>query len=315
MTHDSLYYIDKADIQAAKEVDILDYLGKSGFSFKQKGNIFWCSSPFSSDSDPSFAVYPAKNRFKDYSSGAYGDTIELARELHNLTFPQAVREVLNQTQVKWEKKKYKVFTYKQKQFKLENYITKDKSEVERITKYAVSRGIKEKYELGVYFKEVEGEWVRVPSLLFPHQNENGEIIGAKFRNINVTDKERFSARGKLGFYILDNNVKNTFNPKTLYLVESETSANSLYMYFKEIKHNAMVISYGGVGAVPKSLPFDLPLKIIIDFDGKELLYLERLERYKHLGGTPIKMILPKGEDLNSLWAKGKINIVANLIFN
>lgn len=314
MTKIHEYRVTVAEIREAQEVDIVDYLRKSGFSFKESGKIFWCSSPFSSDSEPSFAVYPAKNRFKDYSSGAYGDAIELARRLHNMTFHQAVIELLNINPMVWEKKKYEAMEYKQKEFKQETYTNKNINEIKLIDKYAHSRGITEGYEVGVYFKKVDEEWKRVPSLMFLHQDKNMNITGAKFRNIDKNDKERFSARGRLGFYILDNVVEGGFNDPLLYLVESETSANSLYMYFKQIKHNAVVISYGGVAAVPDTIPFDLPLKIIIDFDGKEELYNERIKMYEHLKGTPIKMILPKGDDLNSLWAKNKINIVDKLLF-
>ena len=84
---------------------------------------------------------------------------------------------------------------------------------------------------------------------------------------------------------------------------------------KSIHYSCRVVSYGGVAAVPKELPFDMPTKIIIDFDGNEKLYEERLELYGHLRGVPIKMMLPKGEDLNSLWVKNKIQIVNKLILD
>jgi hypothetical protein len=309
------YRLTKADILAAKEVDIVEYLTKNGFVFKPQGGIYWCSSPFASDTEPSFAVYPTKNRFKDFSAGSYGDVIELARGLHNLSFRDAVKHILEDSYIKWDKKKYKDIDYDKKEFKKETYINRNKNEKELIHKYAQSRGITEGYETGVFFKKVDEEWLRIPCLMFLHQDEDMNITGAKFRNIDRDDPERFSARGRLGFYILENKVADSFESQKLYLVESETSANSLYMYFKQIRHNATVISYGGVAAVPEKIPFDLPLRIIIDFDGNEELYKERLKHYSHLGGTSIKMQLPKGEDLNSLWAKNKINVVNNLLFN
>ena len=306
--------LTKEHITKAKEVDIVEYLSKNGFKLKKNGNILWCSSPFTSDSIPSFAVYPAKNRFKDYSSGKYGDVIELARTLHNMTFRGAVIHILEDSYIKWEKKNYEGREYKMKEFKQETYINKNEEEILLTHKYAKSRGITGGYEAGVYFKKVENEWKRFPSLMFLHRDIEMNVTGAKFRNIDKEDPDRFSARGKLGFYILENRVKGSFEPLALYLVESETSANSLWMYFKEINHNAIVISYGGVAAVPDILPFDLPLKIIIDFDGEEGLYNKRLKLYSHLKGTPIKMRLDKGEDLNSLWSKRKMNIVNKLLF-
>ena len=53
--------------------------------------------------------------------------------------------------------------------------------------------------------------------------------------------------------------------------------------------------------------------VIIDYDNDEKLYKNRIETYENLA-KPIKMILPKGEDINSLYnSASKKHLLFNLI--
>jgi hypothetical protein len=66
----------------------------------------------------------------------------------------------------------------------------------------------------------------------------------------------------------------------------------------------------------KELPEHLQnskIKLIVDFDGNEKLYQERLRLYKDLGAEPIKLILPKGEDINSLFVKKQMYLIEHLL--
>jgi len=235
--------------------------------------------------------------------------------LHGVSFRGAVLEIIGKSNLAWEPRRYEKIKKKVKKFNINNYINHNEEEIALTKEYAESRGITEGYYAGFYSLEEDDGWVKVPAMMFPHRDSTMHITGAKFRNLNNNGKTRFMSRGTAGFYILKNLVEDSFAEPILYLVESETSANSLHMYFKSIDHNAIVISYGGVNQFPEKVPFEMPLKVIIDFDGDEQKYNKRIKLYEHLGGTPVKLVLPKGEDLNSLWVKNKIHVINKLIFN
>jgi DNA primase len=303
--------------EVAKGVSILSYLSDKGIRYKNQGTYYRCSSPFSEDNNWSFTIYPKTNSFFDYSNGDGGDIIYLAMKLEGMNFPDAVHFLSNGEYDKYDPKK--AISINDLDFTYKRYFNYNADESRQIYKYAKSRGLRSGFDYGIFFTkdDATNNWVRHPCLMFPHLDNTGKVIGCKMRAIEGTGNDRFRAKGRLGFYILENILSDSFEDTTVYLVESETSANSLWEYFREIEHNSVVISCGAVSSVPNAIPsfyHKYKLKIIIDYDGDEELYNQRLELYKHLGGEPIKLILPKGEDINSLWAKGKINQIYNLIF-
>lgn len=311
------------NLKIAKTKSIVDYLHSRGIETRQNGSKTFCSSPFSRDSNWSFCIYPS-NTYHDWSTGANGDLLDLVQRLELCTFPEAIAHVLEGEfkTIRPNYKKYREEEIVYKDFKLDKYINNNRREISEIREYANGRGIVEGYEPGIFFTRDGDDWIRNPAVMFPHVDENLNICGVKFRKINNFDrkdgsnKPRFSARGRQCFYILENIIEDSFEAPVLYLVESESSANSLWMYCKEIKKNCVVISFGGVSSAPSVIPNkykDFKLKIIIDYDGDEKLYNERLELYSHLNGEPIKLMLPKGEDINSLYTSKRINLINNLI--
>src|SRR5690606_20083475 len=116
--------------------------------------------------------------------------------------------------------------------------------------------------------------------------------------------KRFVMRGSSGFYTL----RSGDGSDSLWVVESETSANSLWEYCSERYKNATIISHGSVENIPKDIPYkEIPKKyLILDYDGNQSLYKSRLEKYNHLGLRPLKLELPKGEDINSLYCRNEI---------
>lgn len=304
----------KADKESALQVSILDYLKEKGIPYEKEGPYYRCSSPFSKDKIWSFTIYPDSNSFFDFSSRLGGDVIALAMALEEKSFTEAVRSLNNNAYEKYEPPKYPT---KKKEFNLESFVNYNEEEIKAIRQYANSRGITNGYKYGIFFTKVDNIWKRHPSVLFPHYDEDMKVTGCKLRVIDKNDPNRFSARGRLGFYVLENIIRASFSDPIVYLVEGETSANSLWEYFRKVKHSAVVISCGAVSSVPKVIPKkyrDYKLKVIIDYDGDESLYAQRCDLYKELGGEHIRLILPKGDDLNSLWAKGKMNLITNLIF-
>ncbi len=293
-----------------EDISIRDYLKRRGIPVKRKGRLYWCSSPFSKDSTWSFAIYP-NNSFYDFANNLGGNIFELVKELEGVDFKGAIDHLKENTYHKFTPKK----EYKMPEFVLSKYLTIDRFEKREIDRYARERGIRSGYLHGFFQRQEEdGKWNKHLSLVFPHKNLDLEIVGAKFRVIDpdIEEEKRFSARGRLMFYVLETKIENNIKP-ILYLVESETSANSLWEYLKETKVNAVVLSCGSVSNIPLEFPHKYSgitdRKLIIDYDGNEELYKKRTEEYEHLRVEPIKLELPKGEDINSLWVKNRLTTI------
>lgn len=331
------------------KVSIKDYLENIGIPTRKEGRRYFCSSPFTSDRNWSFCIYPT-NTYFDFSAGHGGNLINLVSRLHNVSFTDAAK-------ILKEEMKYEKFERVEKRkepeqqgssapFDYKKYLNTDPEECAQIKAYASSRGITEGYECGVFFtmgnrgeleeftsrsksrntksggsNEIEqsssSHWIRNPALMFIHVDKQLQPCGVKFRRIDKKEP-RFSARGNLGFYVLENNRSLEQKKTNLYIVESETSANSLWAFLKKLGVSSVVVSRGGVSFsttlndLPEHLQ-NLPKKLIIDYDGNEKLYQERLKLYEGLGAEPIKLILPKDQDINSLYVKGEMNKIAHLL--
>lgn len=264
------------------------YLSSKGFTVKRESGGDRCytlKSPWKPDERTPSAVIYASGVLKCYSTGKSGNILTFTK-----MFGDKSVEVKDWTAPPRKEKK-----------PLPGYIPAyytnlSGEELDRVHAYAASRRIYSGYYAGVWTMKDKTRW---PSLIFPHYDEQFTIIGAKFRLVDGVNGNRMRAAGRIGFYILD---ARTPLPPTTYLIESETSANSLWEYCKQEKKSAVIISCGSVGTVPRNLPFSYPLKKIIDFDGSEQRWAERIAKYRHLGGEDIKLRLEKGQDINSLWA-------------
>lgn len=294
--------------------DILDRIGcKKGRSI---GSRIFYSSPFSSDSDPSFCVFTENNTFKDFSNGDQGDSIDLLMKVESIDFMEAAQKLSGIISLDQIESNFRVTKLRKKDkppFCPDMYITYDASHVADITKYAIGRGIKTGYLPAVVKDFSSGEEVDMPSMMFVHEF-NGVKTGAKFRFINPI-KSRFTARGNLSSYVLENKLGDEY--KYLYICESETSANSLWEMMVKHLVSGVVISMGAVSSkvrIPSKYKDIKNKYIIIDYDGSEDKYKERINFHGDIA-EPIKLELPKGEDLNSLYSKGRIEEYKNLIFS
>jgi len=297
--------------------NLLDSMGcKKG---RDGGRKVFYSSPFSSDSSPSFCVYLNSNSWFDFSNGDGGDVIQLYMKLKNCSFMTAIKELagevgLDDIEQHIKSKKDEVEEVK---FNIGDYITNNEADQILINAYAMSRGIEYGYWPANVPDYSTGERVNRLAMMFEHQNSSGKITGAKFRFINPAyHGSRFTARGKLGFYILKNTLPKYNDDTVVYFVESETSANSLWRICDDCDINAVVISFGAVSShvreVPEAYSHIKKRYVIIDYDGDEDLYQERIKIHEHLG-KPIKLELPKGEDINSLYVKGERKLLFDLI--
>lgn len=312
-------------IKSAKQIDIKSYLQQRGFTFNAQN---FCSSPFSRDSNWSFKYYPNTNTFFDWSKGFGGDSIKLVMVMENVGFLDAV-DLLMQGQYQVYRPDYKkADKVIEEKFDVEKYITEDERECALIDEYARSRGIKRGFSYGVFFTRPSSDavWTRNPALAFPLRDTNLKFTGIKFRRLpqgnqhrDGTKGDRFSSRGRQGFYILENIISGSYEEPVLFLIESETSANSLWEYCCEIKKSAVVISFGSVGSkfdeLPKPYQNLRNKRLIIDYDGNEELYQQRVKNFAHIDAKPLKLILPKGEDINSLYSSNQMFKISNLLFN
>ena len=60
-------------------------------SLKKSGSNFKGLSPFSNEKTPSFMVSPAKQIWKDFSSGKGGNSVAFLMEHEKFSYPEAIR--------------------------------------------------------------------------------------------------------------------------------------------------------------------------------------------------------------------------------
>lgn len=299
-------------IDNLKQISIKEYLERQGYTFTGRRPLF-CKSPFSTDSTWSLAYYEATNSFYDWSVGFGGSIIDLVVAMEGTTISGACKiledsKSLHRVTIDATPVKSKPFEYTQ-------YLTQDPDEVRQITQYARSRKLINGYEACRYPVFHNNKWITVPAIGFLHRDYEGAIVGIKLRSIK-DEHGRFSARGKMMFYILEYIDLENFGPPTLYVVEGESNANSLWQYCKEIRKNCIVISFGSVSTLPPTLPNKFNIKdkkLIIDFDGNEELFNQRVALYDKYNLTPIKLFLKKGEDINSLYISDELNLINKLL--
>lgn len=299
---------------------ILDRIGcKRGRS--GGGKVFF-SSPFSSDSTPSLCVFINQNTWFDYSNGYGGDAIDLYRKVKKCSFPDALQELCEGVSLdnieQFIKGKSHANNVGEGLFLASVFYPKDEEQVKKVDEYARSRRIRREYIPAVISDYSTGTRVDRLAMQFVHVDEELKICGSKFRFIDPDPEgSRFTARGKQRFYILENIIEDYFKEPTLYLVESESSANSLWEVLCEEGISCVVISFGAVsnrvGKLPEKYEH-LEKYIIIDYDGNDELYQQRLNLHKDTA-TPIKVMLDKDEDFNSLYVKNKQNIFKHLIIS
>lgn len=297
-------------IDIAKRKSIISYLQRKGIFPVRQGRNYFIRSPFSEEKRASFVIYDKTETFYDYSTGKHGDIIDLVMHLEKLPMKKAIDFLLSDHEIKEysyaDKKEIVV-----KKFNIWDYFQKDWRERSKIKAYASYRGIPyENYLPGnLAIWNVDKEEVEYKNaLMFPHQDQDGKITGMKARLIYDNDI-RFTARGKLGFYVL--RTETNIGVERLYIVESETSANSLQQFLKSIQVNATILCFGGVHQSSKiELPDKFcnlfPRLLVIDYDGDEKLYQERIQNFEHLNCKNVKIKVGYGDDLNSLYMKGMI---------
>ena len=175
-------------------------------SLKKSGSNFKGLSPFSNEKTPSFMVSPAKQIWKDFSSGKGGNSVAFLMEHEKFSYPEAIRylakkynieieEVITNNQDK-EKASRRESMYLVVEDAMKFYRKNLNSKLEGISvgkSYLTERGFNDqsidKFELGFSFNKKNEYYL--------HANNNGfsdeyiEKVGlAIFNNGNILDRFR-----------------------------------------------------------------------------------------------------------------------------
>ena len=83
--------ISKATIDKIFSVIRVEEVISDFVALKKSGGNFKGLSPFADEKTPSFMISPAKQIWKDFSSGKGGNAVSFLMELENYTYPEALR--------------------------------------------------------------------------------------------------------------------------------------------------------------------------------------------------------------------------------
>ena len=306
-----------------KNINLVEFLSRNyGLQFESRGGKQFCSSPFSpNDKTPSLCVYTDTNSFYDFSSAFGGSILDFVKRKEGVTLIKAISLIKQNDIESFSKVEQTAETTEKPKivFKLRDHLTHDRSEKAQIRRYALSRKIKYHYVCAFFYERLGVEFKRRLAMGFVLYDDLGNPVGIKLRNIDSTG-DRFRVKGSLGVYRLDYILEDSFEDPTLYIIEGESNANSLWEFLKLSNKNSVVLCYGAVSTPPKQLPLDLQhiknKKLILDRDHDKITkekYEERLEFYKHLKCQPVTLNLDKGEDINQLFIFNKFNILNTLL--
>lgn len=293
------------EISDAKKYPIVDYFREAGIQGRKAGSEILYHSP-AGEKTASLSVNPRKNVFFDYSTGVFGDVLDLIMFCEGCTLTEAIRITEGKNRIsdfnfEKEEKKNEVFS-------TSPYYCVDFDKKREVIDYAKSRRIFDDFFACHHYPK----WIKSKSNLygmgFLHRDKYLRPVGVRIRSIDESSQLRWRMIGKSGFYCLETGYvkKKGLNANTVVIIsESETSSNSLMEWLKMFKYDAVVVCIGGVSSVPAEIPIkykDARRKFfVIDYDGDEEKYLGRAKRFTHLQATEIKIPTRKDCDINWLW--------------
>jgi len=91
--------------QVKDAADIVDVVGKH-VQLKRSGSEFSGLCPFHDERTPSFGVNPSKGAFYCFGCGAGGSVVRFVMDFHNLTFPEAVKQLAKDYSVQIVEEQY-----------------------------------------------------------------------------------------------------------------------------------------------------------------------------------------------------------------
>ena len=83
--------ISKITIDKVFETALVEEVIGDFIQLKKSGSNYKGLSPFSDEKTPSFMVFPAKQIWKDFSSGKGGNVVAFLMEHEQLSYPEAIK--------------------------------------------------------------------------------------------------------------------------------------------------------------------------------------------------------------------------------
>ena len=83
--------ISKNTIEKVFEISRVEEVIGEFIQLKKSGSNFKGLSPFTNEKTPSFMISPAKQIWKDFSSGKGGNVVAFLMEHEQLSYPQAIK--------------------------------------------------------------------------------------------------------------------------------------------------------------------------------------------------------------------------------
>ncbi len=137
---------------------------------KRSGSAFKGRSPFSNEKTPSFFVVPAKNIYKDFSSGKGGNVVDFLMQHEKLSYPEALR---------WLAAKYSIEIEEEKQTEEQQQEKSEREHLSVVSEFAAK-----------YFQEQMHETEEGKAIALSYFEERGfrEDIIKKFQLGYCPDK-------------------------------------------------------------------------------------------------------------------------------
>ena len=196
--------INKSTIDQIYETSRVEEVIVDFVSLKKSGANFKGLSPFTKENTPSFMVSPAKQIWKDFSSGKGGNVVAFLMEHEHFTYPEALRYLA---------KKYSIEIEETQQSEEEKILNNDRESMYLLSGYASSF-----FEKSLWDTE-EGKSIGVT--YFKERGFTDETI--KFFNLGYSsDKsDSFYSNAKKDGY------KNEFMIKTGLVISNDSNKNKI----------------------------------------------------------------------------------------
>ena len=96
-----MYYPEELIEEVRQKNDIVDVL--SGYvKLQKKGSSYFGLCPFHNEKSPSFSVSRQKQMYYCFGCGAGGNVFTFLMEYENYSFPEAVKVLADQVDIKWQ---------------------------------------------------------------------------------------------------------------------------------------------------------------------------------------------------------------------
>jgi len=177
----------KMNSNQAKKLQIVDYLSRIGIEkINQKGNEYWYSSPFRTDTKPSFKVDIIQNIWFDFGEGKGGNILDLVMNLNNCNIKEAL-SILNNSNFTYNSPPAKnSFSFHQQN--ITKLIIKE-LEHKALFEYIEKRALKMPY-IKLYCKDANYMLNNKYYFAIAFKNDkNGYELRNKYIKINIIKKE------------------------------------------------------------------------------------------------------------------------------